>query len=191
VHLINPSELSDPQEMFDIHYFKWKPQTFYRFCKELYIGQHQPSPTHKFIKILEEKGKLLRNYTQNIDGLERKCGIERLVQCHGSFATASCIECGYKVPGSTIESNILHSVSFDSHKTVPVCVQCQGVVKPDIVFFGEPIHFHDTFETDRFEVDALLVMGSSLQVAPISHIKGIVCLDCRLDTTTCTTDSSE
>jgi NAD-dependent SIR2 family protein deacetylase len=45
----------------------------------------KPSPCHKFIASLEAKGKLLRNYTQNVDGLERKAGISRVIECHGSM----------------------------------------------------------------------------------------------------------
>jgi hypothetical protein len=76
-------ELSDPQEMFDIHYFKYRPETFYSFAKEIYPSNFKPSTSHWFIKLLEEKGKLLRNYTQNIDTLENMAGISNVVQCHG------------------------------------------------------------------------------------------------------------
>ena len=88
-------QLSDPQEMFDLEYFKFKPETFYAFAKEIYrmiiclhlqtslASNFKPSPSHMFIKMLEDKGKLLRNYTQNIDTLENIAGINRVVQCHG------------------------------------------------------------------------------------------------------------
>ena len=61
--------------------------------------------------------QLLRNYTQNIDNIESRVGLKRIFQCHGSFATASCIVCRNKVPGSTIEENIF------SH-TIPWCEVC-------------------------------------------------------------------
>jgi len=53
--------------------------------KELYPSNYEPSLSHKFIKLLEDKGKLLRNYTQNIDTLEQKAGITKMVQCHGKY----------------------------------------------------------------------------------------------------------
>jgi NAD-dependent histone deacetylase SIR2 len=88
--VFKPSELSDPQEMFDIHYFRDKPETFYSFARvlqllkqEIYPSNFKPSPSHLFIKMLEDRGKLLRNYTQNIDTLENLAGITRVVQCHG------------------------------------------------------------------------------------------------------------
>ena len=66
-------DLPDPQAMFDIHYFRKDPRPFFKFAREIYPGQFKPSPCHKFIKNVEKHGKLLRNYTQNIDTLEQVC----------------------------------------------------------------------------------------------------------------------
>ena len=52
--------------------------------KEIYPGQFEPSRSHKFIQLIEEHGKLLRNYTQNIDTLEQVAGIKNVIQCHGN-----------------------------------------------------------------------------------------------------------
>lgn len=57
---------------------------------KIYPGQFQPSLGYKFVKQIEEHGKLLRNYTQNIDTLEQAVNIKRLINCQWSFATASC-----------------------------------------------------------------------------------------------------
>ncbi|KAJ3274089.1 NAD-dependent histone deacetylase sir2 [Terramyces sp. JEL0728] len=136
-------ELSDPQEMFDLEYFKFRPETFYSFAKEIYPSNFKPSPSHMFIKKLEEQGKLLRNYTQNIDTLENIAGIKNVVQCH--------------VPGSAIEKEIFS-------QTVPYCPKCKnqelGIMKPDIVFFGEnlPNEFHSKFAEDKTKLDLLIVM---------------------------------
>jgi len=165
-------DLDEPQQMFDLEYFKICPQTFYSFAHELYPSNYEPSPSHKFIKLLEDKGKLLRNYTQNIDTLEQKAGITRMVQCHGSFATASCIRCGYKVPGNYIEEAIFK-------KEVPICPICpkdvhDAIIKPNIIFFGEklPDEFGKTFQKDRNICDLLIVIGSSLKVSPVADIIG-------------------
>ena len=64
-------DLPDPQAMFDIHYFRKNPRPFFKFAREIYPGQFQPSPCHRFIKSIENHGTLLRNYTQNIDTLEQ------------------------------------------------------------------------------------------------------------------------
>ncbi|CAB4384693.1 SIR2-domain-containing protein [Rhizophagus irregularis] len=172
-------DLDDPQDMFDINYFRDCPEVFYSFAKEIYPSNFTPSPSHYFVKLLEEKGKLLRNYTQNIDTLEQVAGIENVLQCHGSFATASCIVCGYKVDGNEIKDDILN-------QRVPYCPKCTNddegddigesasIMKPDIVFFGEklPPEFDRSFPRDREKVDLLIVMGSSLKVAPVSEIMG-------------------
>jgi hypothetical protein len=78
-------DLPDPQAMFDIFYFEHDPRPFFKFAKEIYPGQFRPSLSHMFIKKLEEHGKLLRNYTQNIDTLELTAGIQNVIQCHGKL----------------------------------------------------------------------------------------------------------
>ncbi|KAG0746937.1 hypothetical protein G6F57_007892 [Rhizopus arrhizus] len=174
-------QLDDPQQMFDIEYFRETPEIFYSFAKELYPANYEPSPSHLFVKLVEEKGKLLRNYTQNIDTLEHKANIKRVVNCHGSFASASCVTCGYKVDGKEIESFIMA-------QQVPPCPRCvvekkdekeeevelnRGcIMKPDITFFGErlPLEFDNLLALDTEHVDLLIVMGSSLKVSPVSEI---------------------
>ncbi|KAJ6216180.1 hypothetical protein RDWZM_007337 [Blomia tropicalis] len=168
-------DLPDPQSMFDIHYFKRNPYPFFKFAKEIYPGQFSPSPSHKFIKYFERKGRLLRNYSQNIDTLEKAAGIERVITCHGSFATATCTNCGYKVDSNAIKSDI-----FAQH--IPLCPKCNNdntvdssimsVMKPDIVFFGEGLsaEFHDSMTIDKDECDLLIVIGSSLKVRPVALI---------------------
>lgn len=184
-------DMRDPQSMFDIGYFARDPRPFYQFAREIYPGQFQPSLSHRFIKLLERKGKLLRNYTQNIDTLERVAGIENVIECHGSFATASCTRCKFKVDAIDIQDDILH-------QRIPMCKLCDtpkddddgqlaprpeqpfnytqlvaaGVMKPEIVFFGEslPDKFHSTIELDKSNCDLLIVIGSSLKVRPVALI---------------------
>ncbi|XP_077999136.1 NAD-dependent protein deacetylase sirtuin-1-like [Glandiceps talaboti] len=166
-------DLPDPQAMFDISYFWRNPRPFYKFAKEIYPGQFQPSMSHKFIGLLEKHNKLLRNYTQNIDTLEQAANISRVVQCHGSFATASCTRCKYQVDCETIRDDIFNQV-------VPQCPRCPlssdpselAVMKPDIVFFGEGLSasFHKGLDEDREELDLLIVIGSSLKVRPVALI---------------------
>lgn len=78
-------ELDDPQQMFDLDFFRERPEIFYSFAREIFPSNFTPSPSHYFIKMLEDHGKLLRNYTQNIDTLEQKAGIHSVLQCHGMF----------------------------------------------------------------------------------------------------------
>ncbi|AEO64250.1 17b47ef5-ac06-40e1-893e-5801d4d3fa42 [Thermothielavioides terrestris] len=217
--------LNDPQEVFDINVFRQDPSIFYSVARDILPSQERFSPTHAFIALLQEKGKLLTNYSQNIDNLEAKAGIkpEKLIQCHGSFATASCVKCGHKVPGETIFPEIkagkiprcrrcaqgnrttanssgssanggrkrkVHRDGtekrirrrpgdYDSNSdsefdhAAPVITGACGVMKPDITFFGEPLP--DEFarrltEHDRDRVDLVVVIGTSLKVAPVSEV---------------------
>lgn len=181
--------LPDPQSMFDIQYFNQDPRPFFKFAREIFPGQFEPSPSHRFIKKLEDRGTLLRNYTQNIDTLERIAGISKVIECHGSFATATCTQCKLKIKGDLIRDDILQ-------QKIPVCWKCNpnlgvwntqnsqydrnmisylvqlGVFKPDIVFFGEglPSAFYDNFSDDRDVCDLLIVIGSSLKVKPVAMI---------------------
>ncbi|KAJ2311116.1 NAD-dependent protein deacetylase sirtuin-2, partial [Coemansia sp. RSA 2702] len=79
-----------PEAIFTIDYFRRKPKPFFVLAKELYPGQYTPTLCHFFVKLLAQKGLLLRHYTQNIDCLERVAGVESelLVEAHGSFHAA-------------------------------------------------------------------------------------------------------
>lgn len=151
--------------MFDIEYFTNDPRPFFRFAKEIWPGQYQPSLAHYFIAELERREQLLRNYTQNIDGLEHLCPIRRVIQCHGSFSTATCRRCLHRVQSDAIKTDIFQ-------QTIPHCSKCSmryadAIFKPDIVFFGEslPVDFHRTISIDKDKCDLLIVMGSSLKVS--------------------------
>jgi NAD-dependent SIR2 family protein deacetylase len=97
-------KLASPQDVFSLPLFIQDPRPFYRLAEKVFLpvieGDTKPTAAHWFIKLLHSKGILLRNYTQNIDGLERKAGIppEFLVESHGTFSTASCPSCHMPVP---------------------------------------------------------------------------------------------
>jgi len=171
--------LPDPTAMFDIDYFRTNPYPFYTFASELWPGNFTPSPAHRFIAKLDSRKKLLRNYTQNIDTLEQVAGIKNVIQCHGSFATATCMRCGKKYTSNDIKETVFK-------KEIPYC-NCSAekfdpnneennynlpIIKPDIVFFGEqlPDTFHSQIDADKNEPDLVIVIGSSMKVAPVSLI---------------------
>lgn len=110
---------SDPEEVFDINEFDLDPSKFYGLAGDLLPELDIYSPTHAFIRLLQDQGRLRTNYTQNIDNLEELAGIEkdRLIQCHGSFATASCRKCKHKVIGTDIFADM-------RAKRVARCKQC-------------------------------------------------------------------
>jgi len=122
--------LPRPESIFDIGYFRKNPKPFCILAKELYPGLYAPSPAHYFIKFLADQGILLRNYSQNIDGLELIAGLpsELLVQAHGGFQNAHCIACNKEFSPDVVKEAVLK-------EDIPRCTKCNGLVKPDIVFF--------------------------------------------------------
>ncbi|MEW6382276.1 MAG: Sir2 family NAD-dependent protein deacetylase [bacterium] len=163
-----------PEAIFDIDYFVHHPEPFFELARELLPGNYQPTIAHRFIRMLEEEGKLLRNYTQNIDGLEKAAHIQRVIACHGTFQTATCLSCGRKYQLSDIEKDI-------GAGKVPSCTcHPQSVIKPDIVFFGEalPDAFFKSAALDIPQADLLLVMGTSLNVYPVAGLVDVVAPDC-------------
>lgn len=111
--------LADPQEVFEINMFREDPAIFYSVAKDIIPDSERYTPTHKFIAMLHDRGKLLTNYSQNIDNLEIKAGVpkEKLIQCHGSFGTATCIQCEYKMEGEKIFPDIKAG-------NIPRCPRC-------------------------------------------------------------------
>lgn len=156
-------------------FFNKNPQPFYKLAKELYPGNFLPTASHFFCKMLEDKGLLLRHYTQNIDTLERIAGIseEKLVEAHGSFFTNHCLECKKSYSMEWVKDEIFAD-------RVPTCTKCNGVVKPDIVFFGEdlPKKFHELPNQDFKKCDLLIIMGTSLTVQPFAGLIDYVSDQC-------------
>mmetsp|Transcript_18895 Transcript_18895/g.44466 ORF Transcript_18895/g.44466 Transcript_18895/m.44466 type:complete len:324 (-) Transcript_18895:384-1355(-) len=160
-----------PEAVFDLQFFARNPKPFVTLAKELWPTglTFKPTITHCFLTLLSRKDKLLRVYSQNIDGLEHLAQLptERLVECHGHFRTASCTRCGR----SADDMDEIRKTVIEEQKA-PTCRHCKGYIKPDIVFFGEglPSHFHALLPRDVKTADCCLVLGTSLQVAPVSMI---------------------
>ncbi|NWS73621.1 SIR3 deacetylase, partial [Crotophaga sulcirostris] len=159
-----------PEAIFELAYFFANPKPFFTLAKELYPGSYRPNYAHYFLRLLHEKGLLLRLYTQNIDGLERVAGIppDKLVEAHGTFATATCTVCRRNFPGEEFRGDVLAD-------KVPHCPVCTGLVKPDIVFFGEELPQRFLLHLTDFPMaDLLFVIGTSLEVEPFASLAGAV-----------------
>ena len=148
-----------PEAIFDINYFCTNPKPFFDLSKDLLSNKIIPSISHKFIAWLEEKNKISLVMTQNIDMLHQKAGNKKVLGCHGTYSTATCINCKKQYILNEIED------SLKAGKP-PVC-KCNGIIKPDIVFFGEqlPSEFFNAYQNPP-ETDLLVVMGTSLTVQP-------------------------
>lgn len=158
--------LPEPESVFDMDFFREDPKPFYKIAHELLPGRFHPTPAHFLSTLLEKNGKLLRLYTQNVDGLERAAGVseDRLVEAHGHFRSARCSFCRREVDLSVFVEHV--------RKQEPLFCSCGGAVKPDIVFFGEelPNRVWTLMDKDVEACEILIVMGTSLKVFPISQI---------------------
>uniref|UniRef100_A0A224Z502 NAD-dependent deacetylase sirtuin 2 n=1 Tax=Rhipicephalus zambeziensis TaxID=60191 RepID=A0A224Z502_9ACAR len=87
--------LPSPEAIFEIGYFRRNPGPFYALARQLFPKDLKPTLSHYFLRLLHQKGLLLRLYTQNIDCLERLAGIpaEAIVEAHGTFHTSHCLSC--------------------------------------------------------------------------------------------------
>ncbi|TVY52983.1 NAD-dependent protein deacetylase hst2-1 [Lachnellula cervina] len=161
-------DLPYAEAVFDISYFRQNPDPFYVLAKELYPGKFFPTVSHAFVALLDEKSMLEKLFTQNIDCLERKAGVpgDKIVEAHGSFASQRCIECKTEFPDDLMKEAVMSG-------DVPHCLvpQCNGLVKPDIVFFGEalPRAFHLNTHVPG-KADLVIVMGTSLTVHPFASL---------------------
>lgn len=118
------------------------------------------------MKLVSDHGKLLKLFTQNIDTLELAAGVptEKIVFAHGSFGSQSCIDCKSPYPHDEMGKHI-------EEGEVARCKECNGLVKPDITFFGEALP--DAFFTSQdivHNADLVFVMGSSLSVYPFAGL---------------------
>ncbi|KAL5601003.1 uncharacterized protein BROUX77_005252 [Berkeleyomyces rouxiae] len=155
-----------PEAVFDIDFFRKHPEPFYVLAKELYPGKFYPTISHAFIALLARKQLLSKLFTQNIDCLERRAGVPPalIVEAHGSFATQRCIECRADFDAAAMRTHV-------EAGEVPRCAarHCRGLVKPDIVFFGEGLPMEFVFsQTHARNADLMLVLGTSLTVYPFA-----------------------
>lgn len=148
-----------PEAVFDINYFKKDPLPFFDLSKPLIDADIKPSLFHRYIAHLESLQKIKLVVTQNIDMLHQKAGSKKVVECHGSYQTATCISCQKQYLFDDIKESLA--------KGVAQYCQCGGVIKPDIVFFGEklPELFYKIL-SDPPKIDLLIVAGTSLSVYP-------------------------
>lgn len=168
-------EIPHPQAIFELPFFKRNPNPFFKLARELWPSTPKPTLTHWFLRLLAEKGILRRIYSQNIDTLEIAAGIpdDIAILVHGSFATASCTLCRRPCDIEPIRTCVMEgSIPSCKHPQKGGKGLCTGVPKPDIVFFGEnlPHRFFSCVRDDSRLCDLLIVIGTSLEVQPVSSL---------------------
>jgi NAD-dependent deacetylase len=158
----------DPFEYGSIDAFRADPERVWRFYGPRYemLTAAEPNPAHRALADLERLGLLQAVVTQNIDLLHERAGSRDVVEVHGSIRSATCSGCGrpYRL------AEVLPLI--EEGDGAPRCTDCEAVLKPDVVFFGELL---PAKETDRAfalarEARLMLVVGSSLEVYPVAAL---------------------
>ncbi len=164
-------ERYNPNEYAEYSAFLKTPEKFWTMHSELsdLVLSAKPNPAHLALAELEEIGKLQTVITQNIDNLHQRAGNSRVLELHGSGETASCLSCQKQFDRTLVEE-------FIEITTVPRCPTCDGLIKPNVVLFSEPLPAN-VFEEARRELlraDLVIVVGSSISVFPAAALPYVV-----------------
>lgn len=161
-------ELYDPAEVASLSSFRYHPEKFFNWIRPL-VAQMvtaQPNSAHIALADLESVASLSTTITQNIDGLHQKAGSKNVLEVHGSLETFSCINCFCKV------SSIEYIPPFIEHGEIPRCPDCGGILKPNLILFGEQLPARTWLMAQEAcrKADLMIVAGSSLEVLPVAGL---------------------
>ncbi len=158
-----------PEVMLSRSFFNEHKSEFYKFYKDkLNCLEIEPNVTHKYLKKLEDSGKLKAVITQNIDGLHEKSGVKNVLLLHGTIFKNHCMMCDKEYSAEDV---------FYSKDLIPRCI-CNGIIKPDVVLYEEPLDEDVVNKAIKAisECDLLIIAGTSLVVYPaasyIRYFKG-------------------
>ncbi|MFC7071828.1 NAD-dependent protein deacylase [Halovenus rubra] len=159
----------DPSE-FRYARFRSDPDGFWERRVEMhaavYGGDIEPNAAHEALGTLEQAGVLDTVVTQNIDGLHQAAGSETVVELHGNADRVICDGCGQQQRAAPVHERVVDG------DVPPRCSDCEGLLKPDVVLFGESLPqtaLQRARESAR-EADIFLAAGSSLSVQPASSL---------------------
>jgi NAD-dependent deacetylase len=157
----------DPFEVASIYGFRRRPQDFYDWIHPLakLTMEARPNPAHEALAQLEAHGPLQCVITQNIDMLHRKAGSQVVHELHGHLREMTCLRCYQVSPAAEILE------AFIANGEVPHC-SCGGVLKPNVILFGEqlPVTVLNEARRQAKMCDLMVVAGSSLEVAPAGDL---------------------
>lgn len=141
---------------------KAEPERFFRFFRtKMLYPDAAPNDAHYALAQLEQAGKIKGIITQNIDELHQKAGSQTVIEIHGTAIRSYCQRCGK-----------LYNSADLAHEEVPRCAACGGIVRPDVVLYGEGLD-GQRFEAAReliAQADLLIVGGTSLTVYPAASL---------------------
>lgn len=150
----------DPEEIVSAPFFYQNPKEFYRFYKDRMINlDAKPNAAHLYLAELEKARRLKGIITQNIDGLHQMAGSKNVVELHGSVHRNFCQNCGRMFDAKAIK---------EDKEDVPHCPSCGGIIKPDVVLYGEALNDMDVTKALVLieSAEVLIVAGTSLVVYP-------------------------
>ena len=158
----------NPMEVASIYNFRRHPDQFYSWIRPMMtlLLTAEPNPGHVALAELETGGWLKAIITQNIDNLYQRAGAHDVLELHGHMREATCIRCYRVVPSGALVDEFLAS------DEVPRCAECGGVMKPNVVLFGEqlPVKVVNVAMAHIRQADLMLIAGSSLQVMPVAEL---------------------
>jgi NAD-dependent deacetylase len=159
---------ADPGAIASIDGFRSDPVRFYEFWAERFgsLAEAEPNLAHRVLAQLEARGLLVGIVTQNIDGLHQRAGSRKVMEVHGTWRSARCLTCGERY-------DTMRLIAELRPRELPTCARCGGLVKPEVVLFGEPL----TRELEDAEravdrCDLLLALGTSMEVWPVAGLAG-------------------
>ncbi|MFW6017106.1 MAG: SIR2 family NAD-dependent protein deacylase [bacterium] len=158
-------EKYDPA-LLTLDYFYRNPEESWQLLLEIYrvINKAQPNQAHMVLAEMEEEGFIDQIITQNIDNLHQKAGSKNVYEFHGNYLKLVCLDCDQKMQVEDLEDNL--------DEIPPLCDRCDGVLKPDIVFFGEgiPTDVYEKAYVVAEKAELFIIIGTSGEVAPANLI---------------------
>ena len=149
-----------PETILSHTFYECNPEEFFRFYRaKMLAPDARPNAAHVKLAEWERQGKLKAVITQNIDGLHQAAGSKQVLELHGSVLRNYCQRCGKFYPMETILQG----------NGVPMC-ECGGIIKPDVVLYGETPHDMYRASQEIAEADMLIVAGTSLTVYPAAGL---------------------
>ncbi len=159
---------ANPMDVASLFSFRLHPQAFYDWIRPLAVTviKAQPNPAHLALSRMESLGYIKTVITQNIDMLHTRAGSQHVLEIHGHMREMTCISC-YQI----YESAPFIPVFLETGE-VPHCPECGGVLKPNVILFGEqlPVRELNAARQAAARCDVMLVAGSSLEVAPAGDL---------------------
>ncbi len=157
----------DPEKVASINSFYENPANYWKFARdfESKFLDVKPSPAHISIGKLERMNRLLGVITQNVDGLHQKAGNTTVIELHGNTGVVRCLDCGREYRREDVFRML-------DEKLPPECECGSKYLKPDAVFFGEPLPQDALSQAIELagKCDLMIVIGSSLVVYPAAEI---------------------